>query len=555
MVNKKAAIYIRTSSEHQAEKSSPDEQERDCRALAEQHDLQVVAVYRDTERYRVKTRLVDPSGTRVDRPGLTTMLNDAAEGHFNTIIAWKEDRLYRGLRAMLLVLDAIQDNELNVLLAKENFDPRMAPIKAWVAGMELEALKERMTMGVKARLRAGKANTGQDRYGYMRVGEDIEIVEEEAKWVRQIFEWYINRIPLLEIRRRLIEADAPQKGSSIPRKVQWAVSSIQGILKAAYEYAHGVKIQTRAGESFTIPVEPIINEETYQRFLVVREANKSYPARNLKRDYLIAGLMYCPCERKWGARTSSKKKKDAPRKNPLGVYFCSQRHPELRHTDCPKTIGSKKADDFVWDKIVEVLSTPEILINKARHYMAELQNRAQTAAAERERLQQRLDELVMERQWVITQARKGKITSEDMEFQLGALSMEEAYVKRELTNSNAIYDVASLEDWESTARAYLEDLWLGIVSLTIEPESDEEKQEQFQLKRKTVLGVVDRIEIGKDRNMKIVFKLDVLSLLGVGKNNTSDLQINEQLLHPNRSAGIYNHIQSCPLRHPPAACG
>ncbi len=61
---------------------------------------------------------------------------------------------------MLLVLDAIQDHKLNVILAKETFDPRMAPVKAWVAGMELESLKERMTMGVKARLRAGKANTG-----------------------------------------------------------------------------------------------------------------------------------------------------------------------------------------------------------------------------------------------------------------------------------------------------------------------------------------------------------------------------------------------------------
>jgi len=44
-----------------------------------------------------------------------------------------------------------------------------------------------MGMGVKARLKAGKANTGQDRYGYSRAGEKIHIVEEEANWVRKIF--------------------------------------------------------------------------------------------------------------------------------------------------------------------------------------------------------------------------------------------------------------------------------------------------------------------------------------------------------------------------------
>ncbi len=33
-MNKRAVIYIRTSSEHQGEKSSPVEQEEDCRQLA-----------------------------------------------------------------------------------------------------------------------------------------------------------------------------------------------------------------------------------------------------------------------------------------------------------------------------------------------------------------------------------------------------------------------------------------------------------------------------------------------------------------------------------------
>jgi hypothetical protein len=51
--------------------------------------------------------------------------------------------------------------------------------------------------------------------------------------------------------------------------------------------------------------------------------------------------------------------------------------------------------------------------------MSELQERAQTATAQREQLQQRIDELTMERQWVITQARKGKITPGDVLSLLG----------------------------------------------------------------------------------------------------------------------------------------
>lgn len=254
--------------------------------------MTVTHVYRDIEKYRVKKKLVEPSGTRSDRPRLLAMLGDAARGEFDIILAWREDRLYRGMRAMLLVMETIQEYRLNVMLARETFNPKIAPLRAWVAQMELDGMKERMTMGVKARLKSGKANTGQDRYGYVRVGGDIEVVEKEAYWVRQIFAWYVDGVPILEIRKRLIAANAPQKGSSIPRRIQWARSSIQAVLIAAKEYAYGIKIQSRNGESFQIPVPPIIDTVTYERFLRMRESKKTHPIRRIKYDYLIGGKLF-----------------------------------------------------------------------------------------------------------------------------------------------------------------------------------------------------------------------------------------------------------------------
>jgi len=92
-------------------------------------------------------------------------------------------------------LSTYQSASEEILLAKETFDPQIAPIRAWAAQMELESMQERMTMGVIARLKAGKANTGQDRYGYVRVGENTHILEEEARWVRKIFAWYTQKLP------------------------------------------------------------------------------------------------------------------------------------------------------------------------------------------------------------------------------------------------------------------------------------------------------------------------------------------------------------------------
>jgi DNA invertase Pin-like site-specific DNA recombinase len=222
---RRAVIYIRTSSEAQGENFSPVEQEADCRRLAKEKGLDVVRVYRDVEKYRVGRKLVQPSGSRSDRPGLVAMLKDATRDEFDVILAWREDRLYRGLRFMLTVLETVQDYKIEILLAKENFDSKIAPVRAWAAQMELEGMKERLGMGVRAWLKAGKANTGQDRYGYLRVGDKIHIVEEEADWVRKIFDWYNQGVSLLQIRERLIAGNAPQKGSSTPRYIHWARSA------------------------------------------------------------------------------------------------------------------------------------------------------------------------------------------------------------------------------------------------------------------------------------------------------------------------------------------
>jgi DNA invertase Pin-like site-specific DNA recombinase len=123
------------------EKSSPSEQESDCQTLAKEKGLQVIHVYCDVEKYRVRNRLVEPSGSRSDRPGLLAMLKDATRDKFDVILAWREDRLYRGIRAMLTVLETVQDYKIEILLAKENFNAQIAPIGAWVAQMELDGMK------------------------------------------------------------------------------------------------------------------------------------------------------------------------------------------------------------------------------------------------------------------------------------------------------------------------------------------------------------------------------------------------------------------------------
>jgi len=523
-MTRRTAIYVRTSSGAQGANSSPIEQESDCRRLAEEKGLQVVHVYRDVEKYRVGNKLVEPSGSRSDRPGLLAMLNDATKDEFGVILAWREDRLYRGIRSMLTVLEIVQDYRIEILLAKENFDPKITPIRAWVAQMELDGMKERMTMGVIARLKAGKANTGQDRYGYIRIGENLHVVEEEAKWIRNIFAWYVQKTPLLQIRRHLIAADALQKGSSIPRHIQWSRSSIQAILKSAREYAYGFKTYSRAGQIFHIPVAPIIDISTYELFVKMREENKTYSKHRRQNDYLLTGHLKCACNLTWRARTAthrnSRKGEWVERKTPISTYFCPQPHKELRPPECPKSVSAKHAETQVWGKLYEFVMNPDFLLAQAKELVKQLQQKYEHLQKDRGQIVEELERQFVERQQVITEARKTLRADADFAEQMRELYIVEERLKRRLTTIEREIEIYARFDWEEKVNAYIADLQAGIEELNSAiPKTTEEQHRVFLLKKQLVDELISAAMIDDKRDIQVEFRAKIM-----------DLRVSQQLL-------------------------
>ena len=185
----------------------------------------------------------------------------------------------------------------------------------------------------------------------------------------------------------------------------------------------------------------------------------------------------------------------------------------MRHPDCPKTIGHLKLDDHVWAKVEENLRKPQALMDATQVFINTLRQKAETTLDERDSIQKDLDAVAMERQWVITQARKGKISEDDMDLQLGALSIQELDLKRRLTRQIEASDLAALKDWEEVTREYLSDLAKSLEWLNAAPQNDEEWHQKFLLKKRLVRVLVEKVEMGKDRQIKVILELDPLKLL------------------------------------------
>jgi len=348
--------------------------------------------------------------------------------------------------------------------------------------------------------------------------------------------------------REINRGKCSPKGGSIPRRIQWARSSIQAILKAAKEYAFGIKIQSRKGEMFQIPVVPIIDIATYDRFVQIREKNKTYPARRLDYDYLIGGVLYCACDRKWGARTQKNRKNRhgelIERRTPMGVYYCRQIYKDLISPDCPRHVSSKKADAQAWQKICDAVDKPKYLLAQARKLVELLRASANTLHDDQARIEREIEALATERQWVITQGRKGNITAADMDYQLGALTMQEVSFKRELSSLGQAININALGDWETKINEYLVDLRAGIEELkNAVPQDEEERHNLFLLKKRIIDTLVERVTIDKNREVKVEIRINLLQIL-----DEEDSESNDPSAVYSRRGGIYNRKRSHRVR-------
>lgn len=508
---KRAAIYIRVSTQEQADRVSPAEQENDCRQLCATKGYAVARVYRDIEKYKSNGRVVEPSGTRSDRPQFRAMINDAREDRFDVIVAWREDRLYRGFAPLALVADMLDETDIDIELVKESFDRKLMGLKASIAKLELDAIRERTMMGIAARLREGKFHWPTILYGYNYDSENgVTINEEEAHWVRLIWQWFGEGVGNLEIRRRLIEAGAPQKqsnSSNKKRKHQWSIMIIRSILHRD-EYYTGIwkmkwgKIEgTKEPRIYEFSIPKIIDAPVYEAVKKRSQQWKVHPAGNWKSNAILAGRVHCAA---CGFKMGSIKKSTGGGKYTYYYYRCYSRQRVSRPENCANMVRQDEADAIVWGELWSVLSQPGRFEEAIQHRIKELELQETDATADISRLEHQLDDLAIERQKVIGWARKGIISEEDLSTQLTVLTMQEKAARRELQDKQLLVGnkAAQLLDLVEVFRQKVQRDLAALAPGNV-PVDEKEALEQFKIKRRFVEALVKRVLIMPDKSYRI----------------------------------------------------
>ncbi|MCL4559904.1 MAG: recombinase family protein [Chloroflexi bacterium] len=531
---RRAAIYARVSRAYKEddERVTIEAQLADCEAYCLAHDYQVVKQYIDKDKYRVKGKLVGPSGTRKDRPAYLDLLKAARAGEFDVIIAWKEDRLYRGMYAALPLSEVLDEckNKLTVELVKETFDFHMLGIKAAIAIYPKRLRRDRMVMGRKVRMERGEVPGGPPRYGYFKNENNLlEINPAEASVVRQVYEWYVQGENNMEIRRRLNASGIKPRQSKI-----WSKAMVQIILTFP-GYALGEYTTKLDDVDYTTKCPPIIPRVIWDKSIETRQHNKFYRGRNVKEDYLCRGMIVCPCGTHWTARTVS----GPGQSGKSGYYGCTKKDydPENISPDCPGTIGSKKLDDYVWHFVTTICHNPSIIQRAIDAKLAALREEGEDLEGEAKQLSHELEDIDGQRQWVIRQGRLGRITAHDVDKQLAEVDFLAVELRKRIGDNLAVQVVKQQVDHlKAWAEKYLRNIETGLEVLETDPATltPDEQEVRYQAldaarfaekfpgdslaalrwaileeKRRTIRNLVDQVLVvkGKDGKKLIIPQL------------------------------------------------
>ena len=489
-------IYIRVSTSEQAadDKISVPNQLKDCKALCERKGYQVVDNYIDDKDYVAthggsKGKMVSPSSKRRDRPEYLRMIEDIKAGKLKGLVGWKWDRFGAG-GGIYPLMDALEETPITIeTVCEGEISPLMLSMLTSFRAQVLRDMHDRLSMSIKAKLENGEFWSGNRLYGYDMVDGNRIINEEEAKWVRLIFELYTDGVGVREIRKRLITGKAEQKGHSSTKR-PWGEGVIRAILKNP-AYTGRATIEWD-GQTYEITYPAIIDKRTFEETQRILAKNRTWPNRNTKMFYLLSGLLRCAhCGNIWhstGKRYRYRKGKRIKRKTPLRYYRCwtAAHYPE----DCPhKTpVRAEILEERVWRAVSEALRNPDMIWAQVQHRIEKLRENRAERTKEAEKLKGKLTDLQEERKWLILQARKGTITQADFEVQIALMDTEQAEL--ELAYREAAQDIPdeiAVEKLERFVEQFFQDYNEKLDRLDHPPEDE---WEEAMEKRKEVLGIV-----------------------------------------------------------------
>ena len=212
---------------------------------------------------------------------------------------------------------------------------------------------------------------GDPPFGFKLVDRKLVVDNNESKWVKKIFKWYVNdKLSISQIQKNLKLSGVRTKRS---KKRDFGVENIRIILTnknyiGMDSYTDKTKDPHRNNQK-RYPFEDssrwviyqnkcprIISDDLFDKVKGLMNKGKT---RLTKRDYLLHGKLHCGCGQEWVGRWYHKY--DRPfyhcKNNERRYYRNTPNRQHLYQENCnkPKRINGEMLDDYVWNNLLRTL--------------------------------------------------------------------------------------------------------------------------------------------------------------------------------------------------------
>ena len=392
------AVYARVSSEQQAAAHTIDSQ---LEALCER-------IIADGQQLSDELKFIDEgySGAALVRPALERLRDLIAAGAVDRLYVLNPDRLARKYAYQVLLVEEFQRAGVEVVflnreLGRSPEDELLLQMQGMMAEYERAKILERSRRGKRHAAHTGSLNVmGGAPFGYRYVTKHdgggqarYEIIPEEARVVRQIYEWVgRDRVTIGEVCRRLMKAgERTQKGrTQWDRSVVWAIlknpaykgaaafgKTREGAVRTGLRVQRGQSPQPRRPythydvppeEWISIPVPAIVDPEVFEAVQDQLKINQRHARQRARGErYLLQGLLCCrQCGYAFYGK-GVKNKKGQPRD--YAYYRCLG-------TDAYRFGGERVCDNLqvrtdlldlaVWQEVRGLLEDPQRLAEEYR---------------------------------------------------------------------------------------------------------------------------------------------------------------------------------------------
>jgi site-specific DNA recombinase len=393
--NLRVAIYARVSGEQQAKEDT----------IASQLEALMLRIASDSLECDPELRFVDDgySGTILVRPGLERLRDQAAAGAIDRLYMLDPDRLSRKYAYQVLILEELTRCGVEVIFLRNPIgrgpeQDLLLQVQGMIAEYERAKIIERCRRGKQHAARRGSVNVlGGAPYGYRHVSKHegdgearYQVVAEEARIVRKIFEWVgQERCSIGEVCRRLQRDGVPTRTgkSAWDRSTVWLLlknPACKGTAAFGKTRSGGFKpqrlrpqrgrpepprrpvsrVDTSSEDQILIEVPGLVSEDLFGAVQVQLEEN-----RQRRRDRpgggrsLLQGLVVCKrCGYGCYGKPTSRAAAQGKGRVPYADYRCtgSDGYRFGGQRLCwNKQVRTDLLDAAVWEDVRRLLSEPE----------------------------------------------------------------------------------------------------------------------------------------------------------------------------------------------------